>query len=96
MAVIIWSNVEQKGYLRALMEELDTTFGDALEVVVVTSSDESQLGSIVEEAEGTLIRIALRNLCHGLAVHYDDTQNVGEKQCVLPMGVGSPYQVGEG
>lgn len=89
VAVIIWSNVEQKGYLRALMEELDTTFGDALEVVVVTSSDESQLGSIVEEAEGTLIRIALRNLCHGLAVHYDDTQNVGEKQCVLPMASGA-------
>ena len=92
IAIVLWSNINQKNHLRTLIEELIASFGESIRVVVV-STDEPSFAGVAEEADATFVRLSLRHLCSGLAVHNADLQNTAEERCVLPTHSGSQVEV---
>ena len=73
IALVLWSDTNQRNHLRTLIEELIASFGDTIKVVVV-STDEPSFAGVVEEADATFVRMSLQHLCSGLAVHNADLQ----------------------
>ena len=92
VALVLWSDTDLRKHLRTLIEELHGAFGDAIDVVVV-SSDEPSFSALSEEAGATFVGMNLRSLCGGLAVHYADRQNTTGKRCVLPTSSGAQIEV---
>lgn len=93
VAIVLWSDTSRKNHLRTLIEELFVSFGDAIDVVVV-STDKPSFSELVEEAGATFVSIKVRDLCSGLAVHNADLQNITEERCVLPTNSGAQIEVG--
>jgi tetratricopeptide (TPR) repeat protein len=92
VAILLWSDVGLRRHLTTLIEELHGAFGEAVEVVVV-SADGPSFQALAEEAGATFVRMSLRNLCGGIAVHYSDAQGAGDERCVLPTPSGAPVEV---
>ena len=92
VALVLWSDTGMRKHLRTLIEELHGAFGDAIDVVVV-SSDEPSFSALSEEAGAAFIGMNLRSLCGGLAVHYADLQTTTEKRCVLPTSSGAHIEI---
>ena len=92
VALILWSDKEKQKHLRTFIEELIGSFGDAIDIVVV-SDDEPSFAGLAEEEEVTFVRIDLRSLCSGLEVHYGDLQNIDEERYILPRSSGAQTEI---
>ena len=88
VALVLWSEVILKNHLRTLIEELYAAFGNRVDVVVV-STEEADFATLVEEKEATFVRMNLRSLCNGIAIHYADLQDDENERYVIPTSSGS-------
>lgn len=92
VVLVLWSDVRLRRHLRTLIEELQAAFGDAIEVVLV-SDDKASFAEVAEEAEAAFVKINLRSLCSGLAVHYADIGKAAQKDHILPVSYGSSTSI---
>ena len=92
VALILWSEVSLRNHLRTLMEELYGAFTEALEIVLV-ASDETSFAGVVEDVGATFVRMNLRSLCNGVAVHYADLHGGDDERYILPSSSGAPVEV---
>lgn len=92
VAIVVWFDAGLRGHLRTLVEELYGSFGDAIEVVVV-SSDAPSFEALVEEAGAKFVRMTLRSLCAGMAVHFADLDAGSEERYILPTSGGAQIEV---
>lgn len=92
VAVVLWSDVRLKSHLRSLLEELFGTFGEAIEVVVV-SSDEKAFLSIAEEYGAHFVKMSLGSLLKGLSVHLADSVDQLDGRYVVPGAGGGPCEI---
>ena len=92
VVLVLWSDVRLRKHLRTLIEELQAAFGDAIEVVLV-SDDKPSFAEIAEEAGAAFVKINLRSLCSGLAVHYADIGKATQKDHILPASYGSSTSI---
>ena len=81
-----------RNHLRTLMEELYGAFGNAIEIILV-SSDEPSFAGLAEEAEATFVRMNLRILCHGMAVHRSVFEGEDIEGKLLPSPSGAPVKM---
>ena len=91
-ALVLWSDVSLRSHLRTLMEELYGAFGDSVEIILV-SSDEPSFAGLAEEEEATFVRMSLRSLCHGTAVHCSAFQGEDAEGKLLPSPSGAPVKL---
>lgn len=92
VVIVLWSDVAFRNHLRTLIEEVLGTFGEEVEVVLV-SDDAPSFESFEEDEEATFVQIGLRSLCGGVAVHYADLESTSDERCVLPTSAGGPTEV---
>lgn len=92
MAILLWSDASTRNYLRTLVEEIYGAFGEVVEIVIV-SSDSPSFEALAEDVGATFVRLGLRSLCNGIAVHYADLVNPSEERYVLPGPSGAPVEV---
>lgn len=92
VALLLWSETGLRSHLRTLIEELHGAFGEAVEVVVA-ATDSPCFEALVEDSGATFVRIDLRSLCSGIAVHYADLHSPGEERCILPSSSGAPVEL---
>ena len=92
VALVLWSDVSLRKHLRTLMEELYGAFGDAVEIVIV-AEDEPSFAALAEDEGATFVRMNLRSLYNGVAVHYADLHGGDDERCVLPSSSGAPIEV---
>lgn len=92
LALILWSDSSLRNYFRTFIEEIFSTFGDAVEVVVV-SDDAPSFDALATELGATFVRLSLHSLCSGIAVHLADQQSTDEERYVLPSSSGAPIEV---
>lgn len=92
VAVILWSDAQQRSHLRTLIEELHGTYGDTIAIAVV-SADSPSFEGLAEEAGVRFFKLSLRSLCGGISVHYADMQDAATARHVLPMASGAPFEV---
>lgn len=92
IVVVLWSDLNLRNHLRTLIEECHGAFGEAVEVVVV-SPDAPSFEGIALDAGAAFIRMSLRSLCAGVAVHYADLQDSQDERCVLPTSSGAQVEV---
>ena len=92
VVLVLCSDIGMRNHLRTLMEELYGIFGNAVEIVVV-SNDEPSFATLAEDAGATFVRMNLRNLCNGVAVHYSDLHNEDDERHILPSSSGAPIEV---
>lgn len=92
VALILWSDVRLRSHLRTLMEELHGAFGEAVEIVIVTN-DEPSFTELAEDMGATFVRMSLRSLCNGVAVHYADLHGGDDERYILPSSSGAPVEV---
>ena len=90
--LILWSDASLRSHLRTLMEELYGAFGNAIEIILV-SSDEPSFAGLAEEAEATFVRMNLRSLCHGMAVHCSVFEGEDIEGKLLPSPSGAPVKM---
>ena len=92
VALILWSDVRLRHHLRTLIDELHGAFGEAVEIVIV-AGDDSSFAGLAEDGGATFVRMNLRSLCNGLAVHYADLPEGDGEHCILPSSSGAPVEV---
>lgn len=92
VALILWSDVHLRHHLRTLMEELHGAFGEALEIVFV-ANDEASFAELAENVGATFVRMNLRSLCSGVAVHYADLHGGDDERYILPSLSGASVEV---
>ena len=92
VALILWADVHLRHHLRTLIEELHGAFGEALEIVIV-ASDESSFAGLAEDGGATFVRMNLRSLCSGVAVHYADLRGGDDERYILPASSRAPIEV---
>ena len=92
VALVLWSEVSLRNHLRTLLEELHGAFGNAVEIVVV-SSDAPSFKANVQDAGATFVQMSLRSLCNGVAVHYADLHSGDDERYILPSPSGAPVEV---
>ena len=88
VVLVLWSDDSLRKHLRTLMEEIYAALGQQVEIVVV-SSDEPAFAGFVEQEEAEFVRMDLRSLCNGVAVHYADLLGGDDERYVLPTLSGS-------
>ncbi len=92
VAVLIWTDSKLRNHLRSLIEELYGSFGDAIEVMVV-SNDSASFEATVEELGATFVSLSLRSLCAGIGLHFSEAGAGSDERHVLPTSGGAGLEV---
>lgn len=92
LAVILCDDSLLKNHFRTMLEELTGSFGESLEVVLV-SQDEASFCDLSEEAGAVFLKISRRSLFSGLAVHFADQEAAqGAERFVLNNSTGASIE----
>lgn len=92
VAVLLWTDSRLRNHLRTLIEELYGSFGEAIEVVVV-SNDPASFEATVEELGATFVCLSSRSLCAGIGLHFAETVAGNSERHVLPTGGGAGLEI---
>lgn len=94
VAIILWENNLLKNHLRTTLDEMNGTFGDSLEIILV-SQDRASFESIADDAGATFVQMSRRSLLSGLAVHFADKETAHEDErfvLVTPTGASVEFK----
>ncbi|WP_298213413.1 ATP-binding protein [Acidovorax sp.] len=92
VAVLVWSDSKFRSHLRSLIEELYGSFGEAVEIVVV-SNDSASFEGTVEELGATFVSLSLRSFCAGIGLHFSEAGAGSGERYVLPTASGAGIEV---
>ena len=95
VAVVLFTDLSQKKYIRTVAEDLNGAFGEAIEIIVIAENSELERALTDDVDDGLLqvYKMDLRSLCNGLFVHYADQVGVDESRCVMPTTSGAPVEI---
>lgn len=92
VAVLFWTDSKLRSHLRTLIEELYSCFGEAIEIVVV-STDSASFEATVEETGATFVSLSMRSLCAGISSHFAEADSTNGERYVLPTAGGAGLEV---
>lgn len=92
VAVLLWTDSRLRNHLRTLIEELYGSFGESVEVVVV-SNDSASFEATVEELGATFVSLSSRSVCAGIGLHFAETVAGSNERYVLPTAGGAGLEI---
>ena len=95
VALVIFTDILQKKYIRSMAEELTGAFGETIEIMVIAENSELEraLSEDVEDGLLSVFKLDLRSICNGLFVHYADQASLDDDRCVMPTTSGAPVEI---